>query len=116
LVVDDDRGIRETLTAALELDGYEVAAAPDGAAALDHLEGERPVLVVLDIMMPGMDGFAFADELRRRGLRAGLPILVLTADGRAREKAARVGAEGWLAKPFDVAELLDRVAALAGPA
>jgi two-component system response regulator MprA len=115
LVVDDDLGMRETLAAALELDGYETTLAADGLAALDLIGSELPALIILDLMMPRMDGFAFAEALTARGLRERVPLLVLTADGRAREKAARIGAEGWLAKPFALADLLERVAALAGP-
>lgn len=114
LVVDDDRGMRETLTAALELDGYAVAAAPDGIAALLMVADDPPALVILDLMMPRMDGFTFAEQLAARGLRERIPLLVLTADGRAREKAALIGAEGWLAKPFDLSDLLERVNALVG--
>jgi DNA-binding response OmpR family regulator len=113
LVVDDDPMIREILLSALELDGYEAAAAGDGMAALEAVDRERPALVVLDLMMPRMDGFAFAAALEERGLRGQVPLLVLTADGRAEEKAARIGAEGWLEKPFALAELLERIEALA---
>ncbi len=112
LVVDDDRGIRETLVAALELDGYEVASAADGLVALEMVARAAPAVIILDLMMPRMDGFAFANELQARGLREKLPLLILTADGRAREKAARIGADAWLAKPFDLLELLDRVGSL----
>lgn len=114
LVVDDDAGMRETLAAALELDGYEIALAPDGLAALAVIENFQPSLVVLDLMMPRMDGFAFAAELEVQGLRERLPLLVLTADGRAQEKAARISAEGWLAKPFDLVAFLESVGQLAG--
>ncbi|HZQ34748.1 MAG TPA: response regulator, partial [Dehalococcoidia bacterium] len=89
-----------------------VTVAHDGYHALDQLAGVTPDLIVLDIGMPRMDGFTFAGELERRGLRPRIPMLVLTADGRAQQKAARVQAEGWLAKPFDVGELLARVAKL----
>jgi len=112
LVVDDDRGLQAALTEIFEDEGYRVAIAHDGYHALDQLAGVTPDLIVLDIGMPRMDGFTFADELARRGLRPGIPMLVLTADGRAQQKAARVKAEGWLAKPFDVNELLERVAGL----
>ncbi len=115
LVVDDDRGLQTALTEIFEDEGYRVAIAHDGYHALDQLAGVTPDLIVLDIGMPRMDGFTFADELVRRGLRPGIPMLVLTADGRAQQKAARVKAEGWLAKPFDVNELLERVAGLLGP-
>jgi len=116
LVVDDDRGLQAALAEIFEDEGYRVAVAHDGYHALDQLTGVPPDLIVLDIGMPRMDGFAFAAELTRRGLRPGIPMLVLTADGRAQQKAAQVNAEGWLAKPFDVGELLQRVAHLLGAA
>jgi CheY-like chemotaxis protein len=110
LVVDDDAGIQLTVQSILEDEGYEVVIAGDGIDALGKLDGLLPSLILLDITMPRMDGYAFADELSRLGLRAQYPILVLTADGRASEKAARVGAVGYLQKPFTVPGLLDAVA------
>ena len=112
-VVDDDRWIHELLTLALEDDGYRVITARDGRDALDKLERCRPRLIVLDWMMPTMNGPAFAAELRRRGLRPGIPILVVTADSNARLDAEQIDAEGYVRKPFDLNQLLDQVAQLA---
>lgn len=114
LVVDDDQGMQETLEAVLALEGYRVVVASDGLEALDKLGDGLPRLVLLDLVMPRMDGFAFAEELERRGLRSKLPLIVLTADGRAGEKAARLGADDYLAKPFDIDDLLEKVALLSG--
>jgi CheY-like chemotaxis protein len=112
-VVDDDPTMQRTITSILEDAGYAVECAAHGGEALTLLDqGSRPALVVLDITMPEMDGYAFAEELGRRGLRPGLAVLVITADGRASEKAARVGAEGYLAKPFDLVELVEAVGQL----
>ena len=108
-VVDDDEWIHATLTMALEDEGYRVVAASDGREALAHLDRHRPDVIVLDWMMPAMNGPIFAEELRRRGLRPGVPIIVLTADGNARGKAERIGAEGYLAKPFELDTLLEQV-------
>jgi CheY-like chemotaxis protein len=113
LVVDDDVALQETLEAVLEFEGYEVVVARDGLEALAMLTTQRPAVIVLDWAMPRMDGPAFAAALRQRGLHPGIPVLLLTADGRARQKAAEVGAEGYMAKPFDMTELLDEVARLA---
>ena len=113
LVVDDDPLIRLTVTGILEDDGYSVIDAGDGLEALEvlaTLDGMQPAAILLDITMPRMDGYAFAEELARRGLRDALPVIVLTADGRAPEKAARVGAEGFLTKPFTLPTLLAEVA------
>lgn len=113
LIIEDDLGLRETLRLLLELDGYDVVTASDGLEGLERFEKSSTAVVVLDLMMPRMDGFGFAAELQRRGWRETTMILVLTADGRAQEKATRIGADGWLEKPFDVFLFLDKVAQLA---
>lgn len=115
LVVDDEPTLQEALQDLLELEGYAVRRAGNGVEALEQVEAERPQLIVLDLMMPRMNGYEFVAELERRNLRSQLPIIILTADGRAREKAARVGAEVGIAKPFDVAVLLGEVARLVQP-
>jgi two-component system response regulator MprA len=109
LIVDDDYGLRATLQAVLEDEGYTVTTAVDGLDALAKLEGETPGLILLDLGMPRLDGYDLAEELVRRGLRPAVPVVVLTADGRAAEKAARIGADDWLAKPFAVDRLLAQV-------
>jgi CheY-like chemotaxis protein len=119
LVVDDDQGLQETLEAMLSLEGYRVVVASDGQEALDKLgdgqaDGGLPRAILLDVVMPRMDGYAFAEELERRGLRSRLPIVLLTADARAEEKAARVRAEAYVEKPFEIDELLEKVALLVG--
>jgi two-component system response regulator MprA len=113
LVVDDDRGLQETLRAILGMEGYEVVVANNGLDALTRVGQERLSLVLLDVMMPRLDGYGFMAELARRGQRDGLPIVVLTADARAEQKAGQMGADGWLTKPFDLDALLDEVARLA---
>lgn len=114
LVVDDDPGLQETLQATLESEGYAVTIAADGLDALEKLQSLTPAVIVLDLMMPRMDGYAFAHELEKRGLRPGTPIMVLTADSRARHKVQGVKPDAFLAKPFEINELLDEVARLAG--
>src|SRR5690348_8773652 len=115
LVIDDDEGLQGTLENILIDEGYDVVVAEDGLVALDKMANTTPHLILLDLMMPRMDGFTFAAELERRRLRPGIPIIVLTADGRARQKAAQVGAESYLEKPFDLDVLLDEVARFALP-
>jgi CheY-like chemotaxis protein len=114
LVVDDDPLIRLTVSGILEDEGYTVVSAGDGLDALAKLAELQPAAILLDITMPRMDGYAFAAELVRRGLRQAVPVIVLTADGRAPEKAAQVGAEGYLTKPFTLPTLLAEVARVAG--
>jgi two-component system response regulator MprA len=114
LAVDDDPLVQDTIRRCLELDGYEVALASDGHSALAEIARERPDLVILDMVMPHLDGASVVMLLRERAATATLPIMVLTARAYAIDKAfgLAVGADDYLAKPFEVAELLARVAAL----
>ena len=109
LVVDDDDGVRDVLATVLEIAGYEVAVASDGLEALDQLEDHKPALILLDLMMPGMDGFTFADELQRRGLRPAVPIIVMSAGGLAQQGARTIAAEDCVIKPLNLDDLLQKV-------
>jgi CheY-like chemotaxis protein len=112
LVVDDDPDILDAVCDILQGEGYRVDRARHGLEALDRVAAERPDLVLLDLMMPVMDGEGFARTLRERGERA-IPTVVISADGNPL-RAKAVGAQGFLAKPFDIDALLSEVAALAG--
>ena len=112
LVVDDDPDILDAICDILGGEGYRVARARHGLEALARLEQERPSVILLDLMMPVMDGLAFAQVLRSREDGA-IPIVVISADGNP-QKAAAVGARGFLAKPFDIDALLAQVAAMTG--
>ncbi|WIG60567.1 MAG: hypothetical protein OJF49_003315 [Ktedonobacterales bacterium] len=109
LIIDDDTGLRETLRSLLELEGYTVAMASDGLDALRQLDRVMPKAILLDVRMPRMDGYEFLEELRRLGRRDEFPIIVLTADTLAQARMARVGVEGFLAKPFDIDDLLNKI-------
>ncbi len=111
LVVDDDPMVATTIQRVLLPEGYDVDVALGGAAALDHARDQRPDLVVLDLMMPGVDGLEVCRQLRADG---NLPILMLTArSGTAdRVRGLDTGADDYLVKPFAYAELLARVRAL----
>lgn len=110
LVVDDDVEIREMLRIALTEEGYPVLVASDGAAALALVEQHRPGVILLDMRMPVMDGWAFARAYAARpGPHA--PILVMTAAVDAGRWAREIGASAAIAKPFDLNHLLDAVAA-----
>jgi CheY-like chemotaxis protein len=111
LVVDDDPDILDAICDILDGEGYRVARARHGLEALERVEEERPSVILLDLMMPIMDGLAFADALRARERDGGIPIVVISADGNP-QKAAAVGARGFLAKPFDIDALLAQVAAM----
>ncbi len=112
LLADDDRAIRESLERALELEGYLVTSVADGVQALAAVRREVPDLVILDVMMPGVDGLGACRVIRADGLR--VPILMLTArvEVDARVAGLDAGADDYLAKPFDLDELLARLRAL----
>ena len=107
LVVDDDASIRSTVSDILDLEGYPVITAANGAEALERLENSQPALVLLDMRMPVMDGWAFARAVASRGLD--LRILVMTAADNARAWAEEIGADGYVAKPFDLTDLISAV-------
>jgi two-component system response regulator MprA len=112
LVVDDDRAIRESLDRALSLEGYRVLAAADGAQALDRVAADAPDVIVLDLMMPNVDGLTVCRRLR--GRRDRTPILMLTARTETSDRVSGLdaGADDYLPKPFDLDELLARIRAL----
>ena len=113
LVVDDDPDILQTLALCLSTEGYRVLMAANGQEALDVLQRERPACILLDLMMPVMDGWQFVAEMEGRKLRRS-PLLILSADRAVQGHAARLRADAYLAKPFDLDELLGKVAQLTG--
>jgi DNA-binding response OmpR family regulator len=115
LVVDDDPDILQTLALCLSTEGYRVLQASNGQEALDTLARERPAVVLLDLMMPVMDGWQFVTELDARGWRR-MPLLILSADRAVQAHALKLKADGFLAKPFDLDELLGKVSSLVAPA
>jgi two-component system response regulator MprA len=112
LVVDDDRAVRESLRRSLSFNGYSVSLAEDGVEALNSIASDRPDAVVLDVMMPKLDGLEVCRQLRSTG--DDLPILVLTARDSVSERVAGLdaGADDYLPKPFALEELLARMRAL----
>jgi DNA-binding response OmpR family regulator len=115
LVVDDDPDILQTLALCLSTEGYNVLMASNGQEALDTLARERPAVVLLDLMMPVMDGWQFVSELESRGWRR-MPLLILIADRAVQAHAQKLRADAFLAKPFDLDELLGKVSQLmSGP-
>ena len=113
LVVDDDQVIQQLLKVNLELEGYQVAVASDGQEALDLFGGFQPHLVLLDIMMPKLDGWEVARQLRDR---EGGPVPIVLLSARAQEsdvqKGNDLGVAAYVTKPFDPIQLLDLVAGL----
>jgi DNA-binding response OmpR family regulator len=108
LIVEDDQTLRDTVAEALGEDGFAVRTARDGHAALASVR-RWPDLVILDLMMPRLDGEGFCEELRRLDGMADVPIIVVSASRLADEISERVGATVTLAKPFDLIELTENV-------
>jgi CheY-like chemotaxis protein len=109
LVVDDDPDILEALSEILEAEGFQIRRARHGKEALERLEPDPPQLILLDLMMPVMDGWEFAHQLRLRPGGLNIPIIVLSADRNVGPKAKEIGALGHLAKPFELNDLLNLV-------
>jgi two-component system, chemotaxis family, chemotaxis protein CheY len=110
LLVEDDNDISESISEILTSEGFDVVRARNGKEGLDMLrshDGTR--LILLDLMMPVMDGFEFQAAISRQPGYAGIPIIVMSADGHVREKKAQVCAVEYLRKPVDIDVLIDTV-------
>ncbi len=111
LVVEDEQAIAEAVRARLDSEGYDVAVASDGPRAIETVRRDRPDLVVLDLMLPGMDGLEVCREIQKD---AWIPVLMLTARTEEADRVAglAVGADDYLTKPFSMRELVARVRAI----
>lgn len=111
LIVDDDPNIRELISVLLRNENFEVYEASDGVEALEEIEKRKVDIVILDIMMPNMDGWKLCEELRKN---YEMPVLMVTAKGENHEKIKgfKLGTDDYLVKPFDRMELVMRVRAL----
>lgn len=111
LIVDDDAFIRLPLEFGLRQEGFEPSTATDGLEALARIEQDPPELVVLDVMMPGPDGFETCEAIKRDARFSSIPVVLLSARWRDgdRERARQVGAEDLLSKPCSPADLVRRV-------
>jgi DNA-binding response OmpR family regulator len=116
LIVDDETNIVISLEYLLRREGYEVLVARDGQEALDTIARTPPDLVLLDVMLPRLNGFQVCQKLRENPAWAGVRVLMLTAKGREAEvsKGLALGADAYVTKPFSTRELLARVRALVG--
>ena len=114
LIVDDDPSIRDVMGDFLELLGCAVQTAVNGQEALDQVVGRAPHLVLLDYMMPVMNGREFGLELRRRPEYGALPVVLMSAAADADQVCEDIGARACLRKPFDMDELADIVHEIAG--
>jgi twitching motility two-component system response regulator PilG len=111
LIVDDEPEIGRILAVILRGAGFEVAAVDGGRAALEHLAASTTDLVLLDVTMPELDGFETLRRIREAPATARLPVLMLTANAGAadRARAESLGADDFIAKPFDPAEVVERI-------
>ena len=111
LIADDDVDIVRFVALNLRLEGFDVVVANDGQDALDKALGERPSLIVLDTMMPRMDGYEVCSRLRDERPFAQVPVIMLTAKSLDADRAMAftAGADDWVTKPFDPADLVSKV-------
>jgi DNA-binding response OmpR family regulator len=114
LVVDDDPVIQKLLEVNFAMEGYQVETASDGAEALAAIASQRPDVVVLDVMMPKVDGIEVVRRMKADATTASVPVLLLSARAQAKDVSdgLEAGADAYMTKPFDPVELLDRVASL----
>jgi DNA-binding response OmpR family regulator len=112
MVVDDEDGIRDFLRSAFEAEGYMVLAAADGEAALALCEHFQPDVILLDLMMPRLDGLGFLHEFRRRYELDSCAIVIMSAVSTAVQHAEAAGVAGAIVKPFDLDDLLETVGRL----
>jgi two-component system, OmpR family, alkaline phosphatase synthesis response regulator PhoP len=114
LIVEDEQDLIKLLRYNLEKEGFRVAHTTDGSLALAEIRRDTPDLVILDLMLPGMDGLQVCRQLRRHDRYAALPILMLTARGEEADRVVglEIGADDYVTKPFSMRELIARVRAL----
>ena len=114
LIVEDDPDLRTILRMQLDSCGFDVTEAPDGAAGFEQVQREKPDVIILDLMMPVLDGFGFLKRVRSiRGFQS-VPVLILTAseDERHRIRGSLYEADDYMTKPYDLDELTEKVASL----
>ncbi len=111
LVVDDEDNIVRTIADRLEMSGYQVTTASDGEEALEKIAAETPDLIVLDIIMPRLDGHGVLERLRQMDATRHVPVVMLTAQSQADDvyRANAAGVDGYFVKPFDLVELLNKI-------
>lgn len=111
LIADDEPNIVVSLEFLMKREGHAVSVARDGPSALEAIRRERPALVLLDVMMPGMSGFEVCQAVRADESLAGIKILMLSAKGRDTDvaKGQALGADAYMTKPFSTRELADKV-------
>ncbi len=116
LVVDDDEVIRQLIAVNLQLEGFDVFTAVDGQDCLDRVDEIKPDVITLDVMMPRLDGWVTATQLRRNPSTAAIRVILITARAQEddKDRGRQVGVDAYLTKPFDPAEMIRVVRELAG--
>lgn len=111
LVVDDEYDLVKMISIRLEANNYEVITAKDGIEALERAKNENPRLIILDLMLPKMDGYVVCETLKKDDRYSKIPIIMLTARAQKLDKeiGAEVGADYYITKPFEPAELLSKM-------
>ena len=114
LIIEDDPSFSRAISHIVEKEGYNVTNASNGMTGLRMVKEDKPDLLILDVMLPGIDGFEICSQLRNEPQTAKLPIIMLSAKGQETDKTTglKVGADEYLTKPVDRAVLLERVTAL----
>ncbi len=113
-IADDESGFVSTLKSRLEFEGFEVTTAPDGKSAMELIPDEEPDLILLDIMMPEMNGYQVCRELKEDPETSPIPVLMLTAKSQESDKfwGMEAGADSYITKPFEMDELIKEVKVL----
>jgi two-component system alkaline phosphatase synthesis response regulator PhoP len=113
LIADDEAGIRLTLGKTLDKD-YVVLEATNGEEAVEIAKGQKPDLILMDLIMPKMDGYAACSQIKADQATKGIPVVILTAVGHELNKkfATEMGADGYITKPFNIQELIDVITPL----
>jgi len=116
LIVDDEPGVVKILGMRLKANGYQIIAAHDGAAAIELAHYEKPDLIILDIKMPGTDGYSVFEELKASADTMSIPIVFFSAllPEQVQEKATQLGAEGFVSKSADPDEILTKITEILG--
>jgi two-component system, OmpR family, alkaline phosphatase synthesis response regulator PhoP len=116
LIVEDDPSFSRAINHIIQKEGYDVITASNGMTGLRMAQEEKPDLLVLDVMLPGLDGFEICQRLRQTQLTTSLPIIMLSAKGQEADRTTglKVGASEYLTKPIERTLLLEKIAALLG--
>lgn len=114
LIVEDDHDVAQSVAEVLEASGYGTGIAANGREALDYLQNTQTDLILLDMMMPVMDGWQFREEQRKLPAFDSIPVVIVTADGNARGKAEAIQADGLVSKPVTIDGLLNEVERICG--